>query len=206
MTFGMMYRQMKPYKKSLILMAYLFTLPIQALEVKKSEQQILNLPQLLQMFSQQSQRTADFNEEKHAFYLQQPITSSGYMQFSAPNKLYKFTLQPEKISQKVDADVLEVVKNNQSQTIYLKDYPEFSIILNSIISLLAGDHTTLKKDFKITFKPTSSNWTILLKPYDDYILSYVTSIKMFGKNNKLIKIIVTEPNNDQTITHLYNHR
>ena len=221
MTSGMIKQTKKYHKKALLLLAFFFALPAYALEVnnpdvnkrdiykldvKKLDVYKLELPELLNLFSQNKQSTVDFNEEKHTFYLEQPIKSSGYLQFSAPDKLNKIILKPEKTSQKINGNKLEINNNNETQTINLDDYPEFSIILRSIINVLSGNHSALKKDFKINYENDGSGWTLSLLPHDSYVLSYVESIKMFGNKNKLSKIIVTEPNNDRSITHLYNHR
>jgi len=199
MTFGKMKKIIN--KITLLLLILFFTAPAYALEAKK-----LKLIELLHLFAQQQQSTVDFEEEKYASYLDEPIKSSGYLQFSAPNKLYKFILKPEKISQKIDGNEMKINKENHITTINLNDYPELSIILRSIISLLSGNHSALKKDFKITFENKTSNWLLTLVPHDNNILRHVASIKMSGYKNKLTKIIITEPKNDRSITNLYNHR
>lgn len=186
---------------TLLILNFFFITPTSAVELKK-----LELTELLNLFTQQKDSTVDFKEEKHAFYLDEPIKSSGYLQFSAPNKLYKFITEPEKISQKIDGDILEIINGDQTLTINLDEHPEFSIILRSIISLLSGDHLALKKDFKINFKNKTENWSLLLSPHDSFISSHVESIQMVGNKNKIHKIIVTEPNKDRSITHIYNHR
>ena len=201
MTSGKMNLIKNILKKVFLLLTLITVLPAYALDANK-----LELADLLNLFSQQKQSTVDFSEEKHAFFLDQPIISSGQLQFFAPNKLYKFITKPEKISQKVDGNILEINKDNEIKTINLDEYPEFSIILRSIISLLSGDLAALKKDFKITFKNKLSDWTLSLAPHNSYVSGYVESIKMFGANNNLLKIIVTEPNNDHSITYLSNHR
>ena len=200
MTFGKMNHIKILNKTALLLLAFFFTVPANALEAT------LDLPKLLHMFAQQKKSTVDFNEEKHAFFLEEPIKSSGYIEFSAPNKLNKFILVPEKISQKITGNILEIKNPGETHTINLDDHPEFSILLRSIISVLSGDHVSLKKDFKITFKNNLSGWSLLLSPHDSYISGYIESIKMFGNKNKLSKIVVTEPNNDRSITLLSNHR
>jgi hypothetical protein len=206
MTSGKMNKIKNHSIKALVLLTFLTVLvtvwaPVHALDANKPE-----LAELLHQFEQEKQSTVDFKEEKHAFYLDEPITSSGYLQFFAPDKLYKFIVKPEKTSQKLTGNELEIVQAAQTQIINLNDYPEFSIILRSIISLLSGDLAALKSFFKITFESTSSGWTLLLTPHDSHTSNYVASIKMSGNLNKLEKIIVAEPNNDSSITHLYNHR
>ena len=201
MTFGKM-NQLKNYlKKVFLLFAFCFSLPVHALDENK-----LDLSELLHLFSQQKQSTVDFIEEKHAFFLDQPIISAGNLQFSYPGKLYKFITKPDKSSQKIDGDTLEINNNNKIQTINLDDYPELSVLLRSIISLLSGDLAALNKDFKVKIENKPSGWILFLSPHDSYVSGYIESIKMSGKKNKLLKIIVTEPNDDRSITYLSNHR
>ena len=194
MTFGMMNKINN--KIVLLLLTFFFAVPVHALE----------LPELLHLFAQQSKSTVDFNEEKHAFFLEEPIKSSGYIEFSAPDKLNKSITKPEKISQKITGNTLVINNPTETHTINLNDHPEFSVLLRSIISVLSGDLVSLKKDFKITFKNNLSSWSLLLSPRDSYVSGYIKSITMFGKKNKLSKIIVTEANNDYSITTLSNHR
>ena len=166
----------------------------------------LTLSQLLALFSQSKQSTVDFIEEKHAFFLEQPMTSSGYVEFISPNKLNKFITKPEVTSQKISDNELEIISGEQKHIIDLNEHPEFSVILQSIISLLAGDHVTLQKTFKLKFNNSHMGWQLHLTPKDSYILGYVNSIQMFGSENKLTKLIITEANNDHTTTYFSNHR
>ena len=95
MTFGTMNHIKTLNKIALLLSAFFFIVPAHALEAK------LDLPELLHLFAQQKKSTVDFSEEKHAFFLEEPIKSSGYIEFSAPNKLNKFILKPEKFRKKL---------------------------------------------------------------------------------------------------------
>lgn len=200
MIFGTMNHLKKYNKIVFLLLAFFFTVPVYAIDKE------LELQDLLHLFAQQKKSTVDFNEEKHAFFLEEPIKSSGYIEFSAPNTLNKYILKPEKTSQKITDNILEIKNSNENHTIDLNDHPEFSILLKSIISVLAGDLVSLKKDFKINFTNNISDWSLLLTPYDSYIAGYIESVKMFGNKNKLSKIIVTEANNDRSITLFSNHR
>ncbi len=186
-------------KIAFLLLTCSIAAPAYALEDK------LELPELLHLFAQQKKSTVDFIEEKYAFFLDEPLKSSGYIEFLAPNKLNKYIVKPEKMSQKITGNILEIKNPDKTHTIDLNDHPEFSVLLRSIISVLAGDLDSLKKDFKIIFANNDSTWSLLLTPHDSYIAGYIESIKMFG-NNKLSKIIVTEANNDHSITLLSNHR
>lgn len=176
------------------------SVPVNAVE----EKQILT--DLLYLFAQEKESTVDFSEEKHAFFLDKPIKSSGYIEFFAPNTLNKFIQKPEKITQKLTGKSLEIINATQIHTVDLNEHPEFSTLLQSIMSLLTGDIASLKKDFKIAFTGTLSNWSLSLTPHESYILAYIESIKFSGEKNKLSKIIVIEPNSDKSITLLSNHR
>lgn len=196
MTSGMM-NNIKKYKQSsLLIFIFCFSVPSYAIE----------LSDLLKLFVQQKESTVDFDEIKEAFYLEKPIKSSGRLEFSYPNKLSKYILEPEKLSQKINGNELTIQNGDKTHTINLDERPEFSVILRSLISLLSGNHDALKKDFKIKFNSSSDSWNLLLSPRDSYILSYVQSIKLIGNKTKLSKIIITEPNNDRSVSSLYNHR
>lgn len=196
MIFGMI-NQIKIHTKiTLLLLTFCFAAPVYSLE----------LPELLQRFSQQKKSTADFKEEQHAFYLDEPLISSGYLQFIAPDKLYKFILKPEKISQNIEGDELHVRNGDSTHSININEYPEFSIALHALVNVLSGDHISLKNNFKIKFESIPPSWKLLLSPSDSFIASHVETITLFGNDNKLEKIIITQPNKDRSITHIYNHR
>lgn len=91
MTSGKMNQIKKHNVIALLILNFFFITPSFAVGIKK-----LDLPELLSLFAQQKDSTVDFTEEKHAFYLDEPMKSSGYLQFSAPNTLYKFISKPEK--------------------------------------------------------------------------------------------------------------
>ena len=179
-----------------IVLIFCFSAPINALE----------LPELLQLFAQKKESTVDFTEETHAFFLDEPIKSSGRLQYSYPNKLYKFILEPEIITQKINGDELIITNGNETHNINLTDRPEFTIILRALMYLLSGNQAALNKDFKIIFKDNITTWDLLLAPHDSYLSSHVESIKIVGYKEKISSIVITEPNNDRSITHLYNHR
>ena len=206
MTFGTMNHINKQYKTALLIFSFFISFPALALDVKKADIDISDLPKLLQIFSEKKQNKVDFKEEKHAFYLDEPIVSSGHLEFYAPNKLNKFIIAPEKVSQKIQGDTLTVNDGNKTHVVDLNDHPEFSIILRSIIHVLSGNHAALIKDFKIKFESKPSGWTLSLRPHDSFTASHVDSIQMFGEKNIFLKMIVKEPNNDYTLTTLYNHR
>lgn len=166
----------------------------------------IEFPELLNLFASIEQRTVDFNEEKYAFYLDEPIKTSGYLQFKAPDKLSKHISKPEKISQEINGNILTIINSTETHTVNLEDHPEFSVILQSIINLLSGNHSALQKDFKINFNKQLTDWTLVLTPRNSFVAGQVESIQMNGNTNKLSKIIVTEANKDRSITHIYNHR
>lgn len=195
MIFGMMNRTRNNTTLFLIL-AFCFSIPAHAIE----------LSELLQLFAQKKESIVDFTEETHAFFLDEPIKSSGRLEFSFPNKLNKIILQPEIISQKIIGDELTIKNGDETHTVNLNDRPEFSIILRALINLLSGNHAALNKDFKIVFNNNLSTWELLLTPLDSYISGHVESINIIGQKEKITTIKISEPNNDHSITHIYNHR
>ena len=177
-----------------------FNLPVHATEASTP------LADVLKLFSQQEKSIADFKEEKFTSFLKEPIVSSGQLEFIAPDKLAKFIIEPEKISNEIEGTELEIKNSHETHTINLNDHPEFSAILMSIMNVLSGNHDALKNDFNISFKGTISSWQLVLIPRDSFVHGYIDSIKMQGNKNTLNKIIVTEANKDYSITYISNHR
>ena len=83
MIFGKMKKRNNNKTKALMLLSLFFTAPVYAME----------LTELLQLFSQKKQSSADFNEKKHVSFLDEPIVSSGYLKFTSPNKLEKHIIK-----------------------------------------------------------------------------------------------------------------
>ncbi|MDH5599844.1 MAG: outer membrane lipoprotein carrier protein LolA [Gammaproteobacteria bacterium] len=162
--------------------------------------------EVMNLFSQQKKSTVDFKEEKHTSFLEQPIISSGYLEFIAPDRLAKYITVPEKISNEINGNQLVIKTSSETHTINLKEHPEFSIILTSIINLLSGNYEALKNNFTIKFKGQVTSWELELLPRDSFIRGHIDSIGMHGNKNKLTKIMVTEANKDYSVTHISNHR
>ena len=192
--------KMKKINKLLLVLVLFFNLPAHAAEIE------ISLAEVLTLFSQQKKSTVDFKEEKFTSFLKEPIVSSGQLEFIAPDRLAKFIIEPEKISNKIVGDELEIKSSHKTHTINLKEHPEFSVILTSIINVLSGNHEALKNDFTISFKGQLTSWELVLIPRDSFVHGYIDSIKMQGHTNKLSQIIVTEANKDYSITHISNHR
>ena len=192
--------KMKKLNKILITLLFVVTLPLQANETN------VTLPEILTMFSKIKKSTADFKEEKFTSFLEAPMISSGQLEFVAPAQLAKYIVEPEKISNKIQENELEIKTKDETHIINLKEHPEFSIILTSIINVLAGEHEALVKDFNIAVTGELAAWQLVLVPRDSFIRGHIDSIKMYGANDKLTKIIVTESNKDYSVTYISNHR
>lgn len=192
--------KMKQINKLLLILVLLFNLPAHAAKMNTSLIEVLNL------FSQQKKSTVDFKEEKYASFLERPVVSTGQLEYIAPDRLAKYIVEPEKISNKISGDELEIKTAHETHTINLKEHPEFSAVLTSIINVLSGNHDALKNDFNISFKGQLNSWELVLVPRDSFVHGYIDSIKMQGSHNKLSNIIVTEANKDYSVTHITNHR
>jgi len=196
----MIFGKMNKIKTLLLVIVLFYNLPAHAAET------VASLAEVMKLFSQQKKSTVDFKEEKFTSFLEEPIVSSGQLEFISPDELAKFIIKPEKITNKIKGDKLEIKTSHKTHTINLKEHPEFSVILTSIINVLSGNHEALKSDFTIIFKGQLTSWELVLIPRDSFVHGYIDSIKMHGNKNQLSQIIVTEANNDYSVTHIFNHR
>ena len=75
--------KMNLVKKFLLLLCLILSAPVQAADA--------SITDVMQLFSQNEKSTVDFKEEKFTSFLDEPIVSSGNLEFTAPNRLAKNT-------------------------------------------------------------------------------------------------------------------
>ena len=64
----------------------------------------------------------------------------------------------------VEGDVLTIARGTHRTTMRLSDYPQLSPLLNGIRATLAGDRSTLEKNFQVAVKASGSDWELTLQP------------------------------------------
>ena len=166
-----------------------------------------DLSGLMRDFSSVKHREASFTEIKSAFYLEQPVISSGTLVFDAPDKLVKKTISPKQITQTISGNELEIARaDGQVQHISLFDHPVLMTILVSLRSILSGDIDYIYSHYKQSLRSSATGWELKLEPKDEEVKKHIRLIEVSGKRNQISNFKIIESNGDYTETRIYERR
>ena len=155
--------------------------------------------QLMQLLAQKKSGTATFVEKKHIGVLDQPVTSSGNLNFNAPDKLQKNTLKPKPESLVLDGNMLTVsLPGKPKRTVPLEDYPEAAAFIEGIRGTLAGDLSALEKFYQVELSGSADKWQLTLTPKQERLGSVFSSIRISGAQADIRLIHLEQKDGDSS--------
>lgn len=141
-----------------------------------------------------------FHERKDMTVLDQPLLSSGFLHYRAPNFLEKQVLQPEPQTYRIDGNqVLVETPQIGRREFALDSYPGVRPLAESIRATLAGDQTSLARYFHLTLTGPREAWSLSLQPIDEQIAERVSAIVISGSGDQVRRVETIETNGDRTV-------
>ena len=159
----------------------------------------LSIAQLMAGLAKNPQGAATFTETKTISILDQPIESSGELQFIAPARLEKRTLKPKPETMELDGDTLTVERGRRKHVLQLKDYPEVAGMIESIRATLAGDRKALERVYHLTLDGGHERWTLTLTPLDPRVGAVIARIRMGGGGNVVRSVEIVQADGDRSL-------
>ena len=157
------------------------------------------LPELMAQLRQVRTATGYFVERKYLHLLPDPLQSSGWLTYIAPDRLQKETLEPKPARLTVDADHLTIEREGEKpRDIALREIPELGALIESIRATLAGDAAQLMRHHTVTLDGTASRWTLLLIPREPTLRRLITAIHIAGSGATIQSIQTQEADGDHT--------
>lgn len=144
-------------------------------------------------------RQATFTEKRSLQMLEEPLLSSGVLNYQYPNHLEKITRQPKQEVLNVTDSTIIFTSRGKSRTIPLKSYPALWGFIESIRATLAGDTLTLQKFYQIQLSGEEQNWNMILTPKNKEMAWQVRRIILQGKQSFLQSMQVIETSGDESI-------
>jgi outer membrane lipoprotein-sorting protein len=141
---------------------------------------------------------ATFVEKKTIALLDQPVTSSGELLYSAPDHLEKRTIKPKAETMLVDGDNLVIERGKQKYRLQLSDYPELAAFIDSIRGTLAGDRKALERTYQLSLEGNAANWTLALVPNTARMQQVIKRIKITGADNEVRSIDIAQTDGDSS--------
>ena len=140
-----------------------------------------------------------FVEKKYIAILDKPVESSGELFYTAPDRLEKRTLKPKPESMLVEQGNLLIERGRQKHRLALQDYPELSAFIDSIRGTLAGDRKALERSFRLSLTGTAEQWTLLLVPINEKMLTVIKHIRIAGMRDTLRSVEMIQVDGDKSV-------
>lgn len=160
-----------------------------------------SLVELMHGMAQVKKSKATYVERKHLSMLNIPLSSSGKLEYTAPDQLEKHMLLPRLESLLLDQNKLVVIngETGDKRSLPLQEYPAVWAFVESIRSTLAGDLETLKRFYDVKFNGQQKQWQLILIPSDSKTKNMVSEILIKGSFEQIKTIEIHEAGGDYSV-------
>jgi outer membrane lipoprotein-sorting protein len=160
--------------------------------------------EILKKLSRSKPTVVEYEESFDAFYLNEPVLSSGEMKFYPPDKLIKVTLNPDYIQQEITGnEVITTWKDGKNEVFSLDRHRGLKSMANTLRAVLSGNISYIRNTYEVEKRNVKEGWEIVLVPKESGIEKWIKNIVLQGENKNIEKFIVTEANGDRTTTTLH---
>lgn len=159
-----------------------------------------DLSTILQQLSKIEALTARFREEKRMALLAQPLNSEGTLHYEKPKRLARHTERPRASSMVLAGDVLTFGDAQRSESIGLSSQPALRLLVETFVSVLAGDRAGLERVAEVTLEQTIRGFRIRVTPKDASVKRIVQFMAFEGQGAMLSRMELVDATGDRTLT------
>jgi len=161
----------------------------------------LSLKALMDGMAKSSGVIADFHETKQIALLAKPLESSGVLYFVPPDRLARFTLEPEASALIIDGGKLRFQQGEHEQ-FDLSANPMARIFIDNFIVLFNGDLQKLQQLYRTDFSADGERWSLDLEPRGRELSRVVKEIALRGDHTGIREMVMQNRDGDRTSTAL----
>ncbi|HET6675227.1 MAG TPA: LolA-related protein [Nitrospiraceae bacterium] len=187
-----------PWNRFIRSSALLFALGLRVI-VEAGDAPPLDLPQLMDLMAQVTARQDRFTETKTLAVLTKPLVLTGTLSYSRPDRVEKHVLTPYEEHLVVQGDKLTLVNKGGTKRIGVNSHPLIWSFVEAIRASLAGEVTALRRFYHVKLEGTRTAWLLTLRPLDPQAASYLTSITLRGRGNRLSAVEIREAGGDRSV-------
>lgn len=158
-----------------------------------------DIGQLMDNLARHKGGRVKFVEKKYLAVLDKPVISSGEMNYTPPDHLEKYTLQPRTETMVLDKDMLTLERDKRRLTINLANQPEAQAFVDSIRGTLSGNRAALQKNYALYLSGTNEKWILTLLPSDQKIAALVQKITVSGSRDQVRSIEYLQADGDRSV-------
>ena len=195
---------MTQFGRRLALLSLALGLPVIA--DAAGSQQSLDLPQLMELMAEVTDRQDRFTETKTMAMLTKPLVLTGTLAYSRPDRVEKHVLTPYEEHLVVRGDQLTLANKDGTKQIGVKSHPLIWSFVEAIRASLAGEVAALRRFYHIKVEGTPTKWSLTLRPLDPQAASYLSSIRLSGHGNHLALVEIDETGGDRSVMTIHEPR
>ena len=158
-----------------------------------------DLGQLMQSLARSKVSRATFVEKKYLAMLDAPVTSSGELLFTAPDRLERRTLKPRPESMVLEGGTMTMVRGQRQMALRLEEYPAIGALTESIRATLAGDRAALERHYTVKLEGSEARWSLLLVPREARTRGYVLQIRIDGEGGEVRTVEIEQSDKDRSV-------
>lgn len=142
---------------------------------------------------------ATFVEKKFIAMLDAPVTSSGELLFTPPDRLERRTLKPRPESVVLEGGVMTMTRGQRQMVLKLQEYPAVGALTESIRATLAGDREALEKHYTLKLEGNEGRWSLLLAPREAKTRAFVLEIRIDGERGEVRTVEIEQSDKDRSV-------
>ena len=157
--------------------------------------------QLMSELGRVQHANARFEERKYLKVLKAPLETSGTLEYDAPDRLVKRTLEPKPETITVEGErlVIDGQARSRSRILRLGDYPVLGAFVESLRATLRGDLAALERFYRVTLEGVPQRWQLTLTPRDPKMGALIESVLIAGGRRRIGRVEVRETQGDRSV-------
>jgi outer membrane lipoprotein-sorting protein len=160
---------------------------------------------LLNAFQKSTGLSAEFREEKRIALLDEPLVNQGRLYFERPVSFARIIDKPHRSGMFLKQKQLLLWDGKKTRRMDLRAGSAVTILAESFLAVLAGDHPRLTEIYKVDFlEQGDGKWTLELVPKKEALARIVTSLAFAGRELTLLRMTLTESSGDVSVSRFSN--
>jgi len=156
--------------------------------------------EILQRVARGAASEVRFTETRTTRLLKAPLTSSGVLRYSRPDRLERETLRPAVEKVVIEGSQVTIERNGTQTVVTLASNSAAALLIQTLRAVLGGDWKELESMHTLSASGSIAQWSLQLEPKADR--ASVPEIRVAGRGEQVDRIEVLERNGDTTITTL----
>jgi outer membrane lipoprotein-sorting protein len=161
--------------------------------------QALELREVMGWLAARKSGEASFTEQRWVRGLDEPLSASGTLSFTAPDRFARETLSPRRETMVVEGNTVTLTRGGRSRSVNIDAVPELLVIVESIRGTLTGNTQTLQQHFETRVAGNAAAWTLDLVPRAAQAARLVRSVKLAGRRGDLVSVEMEMAGGDRSL-------